>query len=356
MTTSRKSELIVGAFVLLSFMTLMLMSFLIKGGTGPGSYQIRMQYRDVSGLDIGSPVLVSGFRTGQVSRMDATFDQDGNPAVIVTARVGRTIPIYQDAVATMNQQGFIGDKQIEIDPGTPEAGEIERNQMIEARPFSVLTQFLPGGEESFEDVQAILASIREIMADRERLDTIDTVLANLSHATEEITLLVRENRQTLNSTLANVEELSERSLKVAENADHFLENANSQIETFGAELEVLVAEFRETNSQLQTRLNTIGDQAERVGTNAESFLEESRREMEKISRNLTESSDRINQMLREASEGEGTIGMLLRDPRPFNDLQESIAALRGVLLRERETVHDRSVPYLPAEGGRDALR
>lgn len=356
MSTSRKSELIVGAFVLVAFITLMGMSFLIKGGTGPGSYQVRMQYRDVSGLDIGSPVLVSGFRTGQVSRMDSTFDQDGNPAVIVTARVSRSIPIYQDAVAMMNQQGFIGDKQIEIDPGTPEKGEIERNQMITARPFSALAQFLPGGEESFEDIQVIISNIREMTENRERIDAIDEVLANLALATEEITLLVRENRQALTTTLANVEELSERSLRVAESADRFLENANQQMEIFGGQFETLVTEFRETNSELQRRIHAVGDRADRIGSNAETIVEESRRELEAITRNLTESSERINQLLKEAGEGEGTIGRLLRDPRPFDDLQDSISALRAVLIREREGMHERAVPYLSAPGGGEAAR
>ncbi|MCC5875740.1 MAG: MCE family protein [Candidatus Sumerlaeia bacterium] len=353
MNSSRKTELIVGLFVLFSFITLMVMSFLIKGGTGPGSYQFQMEFEDVSGLDIGSPVLVSGFRTGQVVSMRSAFDEeDQHPIVMVTARVSRTIPIYRDAHAVMNQQGFIGDKQLEINPGTPSAGEISRNEIISASPFSALAQFLPGGEEAFDDVQGILRNIRAITEDRERLDNIDRVIANLAEMTEELTSMVEENRETFRLALDNIEKVSARSIKVAENAEKVLQRTDQKMDQIGSEVQTLLADFGRTNTLLLERIESISNKADSIGVNAEGLLMESREELERISGNFVATSDKINRLLDEINTGEGTAGMLLRDPQPFNDLKDSMAALRHVLLQERDAFYDRSLPY--RDGGRES--
>lgn len=351
MNFTRKTELLVGSFVLLSFAVLMIMSFLIKGGTGPGSYQVQMEFEDVSGLDIGSPVLVSGFRTGQVVSMRSAFDENTQaPLVVVTARVSRTIPIYRDAHATMNQQGFIGDKQIEINPGSPSAGEIRRNEVITASPFSVMGQFFPDGEEILDDVQTIIRNIREITSDRERLDNIDIVIVNLATMTKELTTLVEENRETFSQALTHIEKVSERSIRVAENAEKVLQQADERMSVLGGEVQNLVAEIGRTNSLLQERVDTLTARAESIGIHAEDLLMEGRGELERLSANLTTTSDRINQLLNELQAGEGTAGMLLKDPQPFNDLRESMAALRHLLLRDRDAFYDRSIPYREGTG------
>lgn len=351
MNSSRKTELIVGLFVLFAFTTLMVMSFLIKGGTGPGSYQFQMEFEDVSGLDIGSPVLVSGFRTGQVVSMRSAFDEESQrPIVVVTVRASRTIPIYRDAHAMMNQQGFIGDKQIEVSPGTPTAGEISRNDVISASPFSALAQFLPGGEEAFDDIQGILRNIREITEDRERLDNIDRVIANLADMTEELTVMVEENRTTFRLALSNIEKVSARSIEVAEKADKVLRRTDENMDRIGGDIQTLLADFGRTNTLLQERIEVITNKADSIGANAEELLVESRGELERISGNLVSTSEKINRLLDEINAGEGTAGMLLRDPQPFNDLKESMAALRHVLLQERDAFYDRSLPY--RESGR----
>jgi phospholipid/cholesterol/gamma-HCH transport system substrate-binding protein len=338
MQRSQRNEIIVGLFVLLAFVVLLAMTFVIKGSTGPGSYRLQISYDDVAGLDIGSPVFVSGFRRGQVVDMEAAKNEEGNTVVIVTARISPTIPIYKNARAYLRQQGFIGDKQIEIDPGTPEAGKASRTEMIVGVPFRDFTTAFDNVGGVITDLQATMTKVREITTDPERLAKIDTILTNLASSTERLDAMLAENRESLRASLANIETVSARSVEVADRADAILTDAGAAVQEMRTAVNQAVADLR-------TRMESLMQRADTIGANTDALLVDGRRELERVSENLRVTTENVNRVLEDVRSGKGTVGRLVNDPRPFDDLQESIAALRAVLMQQQDSFYDRTLPY-----------
>ncbi|MCC6546378.1 MCE family protein [Candidatus Sumerlaeota bacterium] len=335
MNASRRNEVIVGIFVLVAFGALFGLTFIIQGSTGLNPYHVRTEYPNVSGLEIGSPVLVQGFRTGRVIKMTpGGRGPDGRATVIVTAEVSRNIPIYKNAEVKLVQQGFIGDKRLEIDPGTQEAGEIEMNQMITGVPPTDMDVLIKKGQKMLDDLSVTLENVREITSDKERIARIDETIANIQKSSDELRAMMAENRESIKVTVANVQELTEKGKSIADRTDKTMTDAQA-----------IVADFRKNTQDLAEKVNTLLAKADKAGDGANELLQTSKREIEELSDSLQKASESLNKLVGGLNDGRGTAGMLLQDPRPFNDLQESISAVRRILLNEQNDFYDRRVPY-----------
>jgi phospholipid/cholesterol/gamma-HCH transport system substrate-binding protein len=334
LTQSRKNEITVGVFVLLSFVGLFCLTFVIQGSTGMDPYRLRTQYPNVSGLEIGSPVLVQGFRTGRVVEMTPGSTINGKSTVIVVCEIARTIPIYKNATVNLVQQGFIGDKRLEVDPGTKDAGEVLKDDLIKGIPPSDLNELFKKGEQMMEDLSVTLANVREITSDKERLKKIDDTIANINKSSSELKAIIEENRANVNTTVTNVKDLTEKGNAIAERTDRILNDA-----------ETVVADFKKNAQQVTEKVDKILAKADEAGTNANELLTSSKKEVEELSDSLQATSKSLNDLLGDLNAGKGTVGMLLKDPRPFEDLQQSVAALRRVLLEEQNDYYDRRIPY-----------
>ncbi|HMZ51415.1 MAG TPA: MlaD family protein [Candidatus Sumerlaeota bacterium] len=335
MNASRKNEVIVGIFVLLAFAALFGLTFVIQGSTGMNPYHVRTQYPNVSGLEIGSPVLVQGFRTGRVIKMTpGERGPDGRATVVVTAEVSRSIPIYKNAEVKLVQQGFIGDKRLEIDPGTEEAGEIEMNQMVTGVPPTDLDVIIKKGQKMMDDLSVTLENVRNLTSDQERIAKIDATIANIQKSSDELRAMMAENREAIKVTVANVQELTEKGKSIADKTDAAM-----------ADAQTVIADFKNNTKELTEKVNAILAKADTASANANELMVSSKREIEELSDSLQKTSESLNKLVGGLNDGRGTVGMLLQDPRPFNDLQESVAAVRKILLSEQNDFYDRRVPY-----------
>ncbi|MEO8376268.1 MAG: MlaD family protein [Candidatus Sumerlaeota bacterium] len=335
MNPSRKNEVIVGIFVLVAFAALFGLTFVIQGSTGMNPYHLRTEYPNVSGLEIGSPVLVQGFRTGRVVKMSpGERGPDGRATVTVTAEVSRDIPIYKNAEVRLVQQGFIGDKRLEIDPGTPGSGEIEMNQKITGIPPTDVDNLIKKGQKMMDDLSITIENVRDITSDKERIARIDETIANITKSSDELRAMLAENRESIKVTVANVQELTEKGKSIADHTDKTM-----------ADAEIVIADFKKNSKDLTDKVNAILAKADKAGDNANELLTSSKREVEELSDSLQKTSESLTKLVGGLNDGKGTVGMLLQDPRPFNDLQESIAAVRKMLLQEQNDFYDRRVPY-----------
>ncbi len=345
---SWKNEVIVGLFVLIALTVLIGMTFIIRGTTGLNPYVVEVEYKNVAGLEIGSPVLVQGFRTGRVSSMKPGLTEDGEPTVVVVATVGRTIPIYRDATASLMQQGFIGDKRLEIDPGTPAEGEIESRARIEGILPTDLADLFDEGREVMENLNATIAHFRGIIEDEERIAAIDATIASLNNSADELHAMLEENRAAIRTATTNVQELSTRSLDLTQRAERILERAERHADEIGAEALATVTELRESSRDLTRRVEALLADADTIGANANQLLETTRAEVNALSESLQNTSSSINRLVEGVEAGEGTVGQLFTDPRPFQDLQRSVSALRNLLGDEPSRPYGTTIQYRPA--------
>lgn len=347
MQRSHKNEAIVGLFTLIAIGVLLAMTFIIRGSTGLNPYRVRTTFPNVAGLEIGSPVLVQGFRLGRVVEMLPGTNEDGDSNVIVVMNIARTIPIYEDARVYLVQQGFIGDKRLEIDPGNSRAGEINDGFVLNGVPPADLQELFAKAGEMLDDLSVTLKNVRQFTSDESRIAQIDDTLRNINDSTSKLNAILEENRTSIRTTTENVEELSRRTIALSEQANSVLVQAEENIAQIGDSARTLVADFNSTRLELEARLKTIVERADSVGENANELLITSREEVEDISRILQRTARTLDELLVEVNRGEGTVGRLIKDPQPFEDLSTAIAGMRRVLQQEDQSFYSQRIPYRP---------
>jgi len=109
-------ETVVGIFVVIGLFCIAYMTVKLGnvGFWGENTYSLTAKYSTVTGLRVGNPVNMLGLEIGRVAKFE--MDQE-NQMAIVTLEINKGIEIYDEAIASINTEGLIGDKFIGIDAG-----------------------------------------------------------------------------------------------------------------------------------------------------------------------------------------------------------------------------------------------
>ena len=113
-------ELKVGVFIMIGVAILFIIVFsigdisLVKKG-----YRIKVDFNFVDGIGGSAPVRISGIGVGQIDGLKLYYDEkEKKTKAQLNAWVKEGVKIEEDAVATISTLGFMGEKYMEISPGT----------------------------------------------------------------------------------------------------------------------------------------------------------------------------------------------------------------------------------------------
>lgn len=89
--------------------------------------EVRVAFADLSGLDVGDDVRVAGARVGYVSKLSLV---NGQPVATLELDNPDT-KLYEDAIAArVTDRSSLGQKFVELDPGTPQTGPLRGDGII----------------------------------------------------------------------------------------------------------------------------------------------------------------------------------------------------------------------------------
>ena len=135
-TTSTKIK--TGIFVIAGFAILLLMIFLIGNQKNlfRSTFKLHINYRTVVGLQEGSYVRFAGINIGTVDLIDIIDDTTVRVEISLQKKVKPFIKT--DSRASISTDGLMGDKLIQIMPGTHSAPLIAENgELIAVHPFDM---------------------------------------------------------------------------------------------------------------------------------------------------------------------------------------------------------------------------
>src|SRR5213075_237548 len=99
----------------------------VKIGRGAGTKKITAVFDSVAGLDNKSSVRVAGVRVGKVK--DVRLRQDGKAEVEL--EIDKDVQLHGNAFARVANLGLLGEKYVEIVPGTPDSPVIPDEKHVE---------------------------------------------------------------------------------------------------------------------------------------------------------------------------------------------------------------------------------
>jgi phospholipid/cholesterol/gamma-HCH transport system substrate-binding protein len=112
-------EYLVGIFVMLGLAAILYLTVKLGSGSliGGRTYELEARFTNVSGLNVGSTVVVAGVTVGRVEgiRVD-----EKDYSAVARLRVDSGLKLPTDTMASIKTTGLIGDKYILLAPGADE--------------------------------------------------------------------------------------------------------------------------------------------------------------------------------------------------------------------------------------------
>lgn len=140
MEGTKTFELKVGIFIMIGIAILFLIVFSIGDiNLSKTGYRIKVQFNFAAGIGGTAPVRYAGVGVGQVQGIRIVQDEKGQTSKAeLTIWINDKVGIEKDAEVTINTLGLLGEKYLEIFPGTPGSAIVQPNDtMIGKDPVSM---------------------------------------------------------------------------------------------------------------------------------------------------------------------------------------------------------------------------
>ena len=253
-------EVIIGLCVAVAILILCFGIEFLKGINvfKPSNFYIA-QYENVEGLEVAAPVLIDGYKVGQVREINFNYENPGKIEVLIAVNKQLHLPVDSKAMigSTLLSGSYVEIKLGQSEEMLPLGGEIMSGTVPDLMS-SISNDVMPAVSSMVPKIDSLLVSVNNLVSDpalATSIKNIETLTANLSatsqslnilmnrqvpgilnHAniavtnldtiTENLTLLSRElNRLPLNQTIENVNGLTANLVKFTGN----LNNPNSTL-------------------------------------------------------------------------------------------------------------------------------
>lgn len=174
-------EFKVGVFVMLS---LVILGYLvIKAGSlnlKPG-YTVRLIFDSVSGIDTGTTVRLAGVPVGEVKNIQVVRSPEGRTEVEVTAWITQGALIEDDAEIRINSIGLLGEKYIEITPGTTGNKTLAAGSVVAGKTPVNIEKITESGDRLIKKLEYAADNINHVIADPAFQSSVKGTFSNAEH-------------------------------------------------------------------------------------------------------------------------------------------------------------------------------
>ncbi len=234
---TRASYLLVGIFVI------SLMAGLVVFVIWLAKFQFEAEFArydiyfkgSVTGLNLGSTVRYSGVRVGEV--IDVRLRPDLPDQVQTTIEVDQKTPVRSDTVATLEIEGLTGGLYVLLIGQAPDAPPLEaapgQRHPVIASESSTLQQVLEGAPELVQKIDLLLVRANDLL-NAENRGSLSSTLANMNDFTtvladhsDDIGALL----QDASATMANVRSATESFKELAVNLEGSTDRLVDRVDT-----------------------------------------------------------------------------------------------------------------------------
>ena len=273
---TRASYVLVGSFVMVCLLGLITAMLWLTGS----QYRQEFAYYQtvftggVVGLGRGTTVRFNGIDVGSIAEL--AFDPDNPGSVIVTVQIDPAVPIQEDAVASIQSQGFTGGTFLEIDGGSANSPLLtarpgQEYPVIPSRP-STLQQLAQAGPELVANFNTVGVRVSDVLNDENRklisesLATLAATLENLRGTTD----VFERRSKDLDATLENLRIASAAIAKTLGNVDSTLAGADRALSSADKALQSVDTVVASVNTAVASadmtmqKIGGLSDDARRV--------------------------------------------------------------------------------------------
>jgi phospholipid/cholesterol/gamma-HCH transport system substrate-binding protein len=197
------TEAKVGILVLAGIILLFFMSFRVSRLERIRGEIYTALFPSVSGLVVNANVEVAGVPVGKVEEIGL---EQGMAKVWM--KIGQVQP-REDAEAIIKTHGVLGDKYIEIKPGSPDAPALPPGSaIINAQAAPDMDQLFVSLESAAQGMAELGKSLQAAIGGEEGQMAVKKIITNLHVASADLKDMVQDNKGKVNNIVANLEDIT----------------------------------------------------------------------------------------------------------------------------------------------------
>lgn len=201
-------ELKVGIFIFIGIVILSVIVFSIGNFyTIKRGYNLNIVYSFANGINVGAPVRYAGVEVGEVQNIQVYFDEKENrPLVKVLIWVSQNTWVNEDAKALINTLGLLGEKYLEIVPGTRESRLLKSGDTLRGKDPVSTEELTRETREMLVKMDAMVESINKVVGDEEFRLSVKNTASNIeSLSTEMVSFLTqaKEGKGTIGRLMSD---------------------------------------------------------------------------------------------------------------------------------------------------------
>jgi phospholipid/cholesterol/gamma-HCH transport system substrate-binding protein len=250
-------------------------------------------YENIGGLQVGSPVLVNGYKVGMVSNIDLLTEQNQN--LLVTISLDKEFDMAKNTVCKIVNQDLMGTKGIALILG--DTDELVRGG----------DTLISGIEGSLQDeVNAQILPLKNKA--EELIGSIDSVMMIVT------AVLNKDTRDNLRNSLSSLDKTFELMSQTMVKVDSMVDINDDRIAKVVKNLESITSNLESSNGEIKTILTNFA-------TLSDSLV---KADIATVLQNVNDIATKINN-------GEGSIGLLLKDNKIYANFEKSTRELASLL-------------------------
>ena len=156
------SNLRLGLFILITFGMFCAGVFLVgrQENHFASNYRLRSEFLSVAGLSEGAQVRVGGIHKGTVRSIQLPQRPDGKIVVTMDLTKDTQAIVRKDSIASIQSEGLLGDKFIEVSFGSVEGEMVRSGETIQSKPPLDISDLFNKANSILETSQVALSNIQ----------------------------------------------------------------------------------------------------------------------------------------------------------------------------------------------------
>jgi phospholipid/cholesterol/gamma-HCH transport system substrate-binding protein len=306
---SISSEAKVGLFVLVGLIILGYMSFQVGKQTFglKKGYSVDVVFDNAAGLDREASVQIAGVEVGRVESITL---KDGK--ALVRLRIGANVKLEKDVIAAVKTHGILGEKYVELYPGTRGSAALAPGEQISQTERSAdIDRLLQQIGLIADDIRGVTNSLNRVLAGQAGEETISGILGNAKDLTRNLNNVIVSNEAALRAALENTRQLTENLNQVVTQNDEKVGQVMDTLKSASREMEKTFAALSELTGGVNRGEGTLGQ------------LLKDKTTVDRLNKTLAS----LEEMSQKINEGRGTIGKLINDEATVRNLNEGLSGL-----------------------------
>lgn len=260
MKEQRKAEIKVGLTVIIGIIIFLWIFGWAKNLSIRSSENfLKIKFKNISGLEVGDPVTINGFRKGYVNDIIII-----NNELIVEAAIDNDVKLKEDARFFIVMLDLMGGKKIEIDPGYS-TNEIDFNKIYSGVFQSDIPSVMAllGSVQDdlitvLKDVKTALSSINKMISDDGFVNDLKLLVNNVNDLTIQMNNLILENKSELKKLTQNTIELTENTNNLIEDNKDSIKELIDNFNVLSKQTKDLVEKINSFTDEVNKRENNFG--------------------------------------------------------------------------------------------------